>query len=250
MTREVWLTLIRVTNNSHKPKNKLKEINMKSTSTSNANNPKTGLGALLTPENSALILIDHQPFQFAGLRSHDTQTIINNVVGLAKSAKAFGVPTLLTTVIEKQGGYILKPLQDVFPEQKPIDRTFINTWEDARVVDWVKKTGRKKIIMAALWSEICLAMPAIQAAGEGYEVYAVTDASGGVSAEAHEMPVRRMVMAGVVPITWMAVAGELQRDWARQDQAAKLAEVFLEHGGGTGIALAWEMQLLNHKARA
>jgi isochorismate hydrolase len=109
----------------------------------------------------------------------------------------------------------------------------INTWEDARVADAVKKTGRKKIIMAALWSEICLAMPAIQAAGEGYEVYAVTDASGGVSAEAHDMAIRRMAMAGVVPITWMAVAGELQRDWAR---------------GGTGIALAWELQLLGQKA--
>src|SRR5437667_4148235 len=131
-TRKVWLRLIRVTNNSHKPKKQIERTNMKSTSTSNANNPKTGLGALLTPENSALILIDHQPFQFSGLRSHDTQTIINNVVGLAKSAKFFGVPTLLTTVIEKQGGYILKPLQDVFPEQKPINRTFINTWEDAR----------------------------------------------------------------------------------------------------------------------
>src|SRR5918994_7683953 len=132
----------------------------------NARNMKTGLGAMLTPDNCVLILIDHQPFQFAGLRSHDTQTIINNVVGLAKSAKAFNVPTLLTTVVEKQGGRLLKQLQDVFPEQKPIDRTFINTWEDQRVVDWVKKTGRKKIVIAALWTEICLAMPAIQAAGE------------------------------------------------------------------------------------
>src|SRR5438045_3946492 len=139
---------------------------MKSTSTSNANDPKTGLRALLTPENSALILIDHQPFQFAGLRSHDTQTIINNVVGLAKSAKIFNVPTLLTTVVEERGGYLLKQLQDVFPKQKPINRTFINTWEDANCVNWVKKTGSKKIVMAALWTEICLAMPTIQALGE------------------------------------------------------------------------------------
>src|SRR5205807_2865057 len=172
---------------------------MKGTSVSSTN-AKAGIDALLTPDNCVLILIDHQPFQFAGLRSHDTQSVINNVVGLAKSAKIFGVPTLLTTVVQDRGGYLLKQLQDVFPEQKPIDRTFINTWEDARVVDAVKKTGRKKIIMAALWSEICLAMPAIQAAGEGYEIYAVTDASGGVSAEAHEMAVRRMVMAGFVPL--------------------------------------------------
>ena len=98
---------------------------------SNTTNAKAGLDALLTPDNCVLILIDHQPFQFAGLRSHDTQSVINNVVGLAKSAKVFGVPTLFTTVVQDRGGYLLKQLQDVFPEQKPIDRTFINTWEDA-----------------------------------------------------------------------------------------------------------------------
>ena len=189
----------------------------------NLNTTKAGLGALLTPDNCALILIDHQPFQFAGLRSHDTQTIINNVVGLAKSAKAFGVPTLLTTVLEQRGGFLLKQLQEVFPEQKPIDRTFINTWEDANVIEWVKKTGKKKIVMAALWTEICLAMPAIQALGEGYEVYIVTDASGGVSVEAHEMAIMRMVQAGAVPITWTVFASELQRDWARTEILPALA---------------------------
>src|SRR5882672_926553 len=206
--------------------------------------PKAGLEAMLTPENCVLILIDHQPFQFAGLRSHDTQTIINNVVGLAKSAKAFGVPTLLTTVVEERGGYLLKALQDVFPEQKPIDRTFINTWEDQRVVDWVKKTGRKKIVMAALWTEICLAMPAIQAAGEGYEVYIVTDASGGVSLEAHEMAVQRMIAAGCMPITWSVFGSELQRDWARTESVPALAQMFVEHAGVVGTTFMWEQQLL------
>jgi len=124
----------------------------------NPSNPKTGLGAMLTPDNCVFILIDQQPYQFAGLRSHDTQTIINDVVGLAKSAKVYKVPTLLTTVVEERGGFLLKELQDVFPDQKPINRTFINTWEDKRVVDWVKKTGRKKIVMAALWTEICMAV--------------------------------------------------------------------------------------------
>ena len=209
---------------------------------------KNGLNALLTPQESVLVLIDHQPFQFANLHSHEPTLIVNNVIALAKTAKIFDVPTILTTVLADRGGKLIKGLQDVFPEQKPIDRTFINTWEDARVVDAVKKAGRKKIIMAALWSEICLAMPAIQAAGEGYEVYAVTDASGGVSAEAHDMAVRRMAMAGVVPITWMAVAGELQRDWAREETAKLSGEMFLQHGGGTGIALAWELQLLGQKA--
>src|SRR5437588_12351596 len=217
---------------------------------SDARNPKAGLAALLTPDNCVLILIDHQPFQFAGLRSHDTQSIINNVVGLAKSAKMFRVPTLLTTVLERQGGYILKPLQDVFPEQKPIDRTFINTWEDARVVDWVKKSGRTKIVMAALWTEICLAMPVIQALGEGYEVYIVTDASGGVSVEAHEMAIQRMVQAGAVPITWTVFGSELQRDWARTASVAPLAQTLVDHMGNVGTSLLWEQQLLNTPSEA
>jgi nicotinamidase-related amidase len=213
-------------------------------------NSKAGLGALLTPDNCALILIDHQPFQFAGLRSHDTQTIINNVVGLAKSAKAFNVPTLLTTVVEERGGYLLKQLQDVFPDQKPINRTFINTWEDARCVDWVEKTGRRKVVIAALWTEICLAMPAIQAAGEGYEVYIVTDASGGVSVEAHEMAIQRMVMAGCMPITWTVFASELQRDWARTETVPALAQMLVEHMGNVGTSLTWELQLLGTPASA
>ena len=209
---------------------------------------KNGLNALLTPEESVLILIDHQPFQFANLHSHEPMLIINNVIGLAKAAKAFNVPTILTTVVEDRGGKLIKGLQDVFPEQKPIDRTFINTGEDARVVDAVKKTGRKKIVMAALWTEICLAMPAIQAAGEGYEVYAVTDASGGVSVEAHEMAVRRMVMAGVVPMNWLAVSSEWQRDWAREGTAKTLGETVLPHTGSTGTSFAWELQLLGSNA--
>ncbi|MCX7361536.1 MAG: hydrolase [Alphaproteobacteria bacterium] len=218
---------------------------------SQASLTKAGLQALLTPQESVLVLIDHQPFQFANLHSHEPTMIVNNVVALAKTAKVFGVPTILTTVLESRGGSLIKALQDVFPDQKPIDRTFINTWEDQRVVDAVKKTGRKKLILAALWTEICLAMPAIQAAGEGYEVFAVTDASGGVTREAHDMAVQRLIMAGVVPITWMAVAGELQRDWARQDTAQKVGEsIFAAHGGGTGIAFAWELQLLNQKAGA
>jgi nicotinamidase-related amidase len=208
---------------------------------------KTGLDALLTPEKSILVLIDHQPFQFANLHSHDPVVIQNNVVGLAKAAKVFGVPTILTTVLEQRGGLLIKPLQDVFPEQKPIDRTFINTWEDRNVTDLVKKSGRKQLVIAALWTEVCLAMPVIQALGEGYDVFAVTDASGGVSLEAHDMAVRRMVQAGAVPITTLAVASEWQRDWAREKTVGGLAEVVSQHGGGSAIALAWELQLLNNR---
>jgi nicotinamidase-related amidase len=210
--------------------------------------PKIGLEGLLRPEDSILVLIDHQPYQFTNLNSHEPTMIINNVIGLAKAAKVFQVPTILTTVVEERGGYLIKGLQDVFPEQKPIDRTFINTWEDPKVTDIVKKSGRKQLVLAALYTEICLAMPAIQALGEGYEVFIVTDASGGVSAEAHDMAVRRMVQAGAVPITWMATVAEWQRDWAR-DTAAGLTEVILEHGGASAVATAWEFQLLNSRKK-
>jgi len=209
---------------------------------------KIGLEALLRPADSILVLIDHQPFQFANLHSHEPTLIINNVVALAKTAKVFSVPTVLTTVVEDRGGHIIKGLQDVFPEQKPIDRTFINTWEDSRVTDVVKQSGRKQLVMAGLYTEICLAMPAIQALEEGYDVFVVTDASGGVSAEAHDMAVRRMVQAGCVPITTTAVLGEWQRDWARLDTAAGVAGIVLEHGGGGAVALAWELQLLGTAA--
>ena len=146
-------------------------------------NQKIGLEGLLRPEDSILVLIDHQPYQFTNLNSHEPTMIINNVIGLAKSAKVFNVPTILTNVMEERGGHIIKGLQDVFPDQKPINRTFINTWEDPNVTDVVKKSGRKQLILASLWTEICLAMPAIQALGEGYDVFIVTDASGGVTAE-------------------------------------------------------------------
>src|ERR1700704_4020835 len=130
---------------------------MRTSSDQTSKQPRTpinGLEALLTPDNCVLILIDHQAFQIAGLRSHDTQTMINNAVALTKAAKVFGVPTLFTTVLERQGGYLLPAMQAVFPDQKPIDRTTINAWEDPRVVEWAKKTGKKKLVIAALWTEI------------------------------------------------------------------------------------------------
>ncbi len=206
--------------------------------------PKIGLQGLLRPEDSIVVLIDHQPYQFTNLNSHEPTMVINNVVGFAKAAKVFNVPTILTTVIEERGGYIIKGLQDVFPEQKPINRTFINTWEDPKVTDIVKESGRKQLIIAGLWTEICVAMPAIQAIGEGYDVFVVTDASGSTSAEAHDMAVRRMAQVGIVPINWIAVVSEWQRDWARTETAAALSQVVLEHMGASGIALAWELQLL------
>ncbi|MDC0667812.1 hydrolase [Nannocystis radixulma] len=204
---------------------------------------KVGLPSLLTPDNCVLLLIDHQPFQVSGVKNIDAALMINNVVSLAKTAKAFGVPTLLTTVVADRGGRLIKPLQDVFPEQTPIDRTQINTWEDEQCVQWVERTGRRKLVIAALWTEICLAFPVLHALGDGYDVYFVTDASGGTSVEAHEMGIARMIQAGAVPLTANVFGAELQRDWARPT-AGKLSEIILEHGGATATNLAWELQLL------
>lgn len=207
-------------------------------------NARIGLDALLAPERSVLLLIDHQPFQFSNLHSHEPTLIINNVIGLAKAAKLFNVPTVLTTVTEERGGYLLKGLQEVYPEKQPINRTFINAWEDQRVVEAVKRTGRKQLVIAALWTDICLAMPVIQSLADGYDVFFVTDASGAVSREAHDMAVLRMVQAGAVPITWIAVMSEWQRDWAREATIPAVAAVTIDHGGASGVSYAWEQQLL------
>ncbi|MCY1220572.1 nicotinamidase/pyrazinamidase [compost metagenome] len=205
---------------------------------------KTGLEALLRPEDSIVVLIDHQPFQFANLNSHEPTMVINAVTGLSKAAKIFNVPTILTTVIEERGGLIIKQIQEVFPEQKPINRTLINTWQDPNVTDIVAKSGRKQLIIAGLWTEVCVAMPAIQAAAEGYDVFVVTDACGAISAEAHDMAIRRMVQHGITPINWVAVASEWQRDWARTETAAEMAGLMIDHVGASGVAFAWELQLL------
>ena len=209
-----------------------------------SSNKKFGLEALLTPEESVLVLIDHQPFQFANLHSHEPTMIVNNVVGLAKAARAFKVPTILTTVTEDRGGHIIKGIQEVFPDQKPINRTTLNTWEDTRVVDAVKKTGRRQLIFAALWKEICLAYPVIHSLADGYDVSFVTDTSGGTTRETHDMAVLRMIQAGATPLTWMGVMSEWQRDWAREATVPAVADVSVAHAGGTGVAFLWEMQLL------
>lgn len=206
---------------------------------------RNGLDSLLRPEDSVLVLIDHQPYQLANLNSHDPHMVVNNTTALAKSAKVFGVPTILTSVIAERGGVIFPQVTDVFPGQEVIDRTFINTWEDRKVVEAVRATGRKQLIIAGLWTEICVAMPAIQAAGEGWDVTVITDASGAVSVEAHEVAIQRMIRAGVNMMTWLALAAEWQRDWARLETAVGLTEVLKQHAAGSGIAYLWEQQLLN-----
>ncbi|MFG0214141.1 hydrolase [Brevibacillus porteri] len=195
---------------------------------------------LLTPSNSAIILIDHQPQMLFGVQSADRQTVINNTVGLAKTAKVFQAPIILTTVAANSFSGPLHPqIQEVFPDQKPIDRTSMNSWEDENFLAAVKKTGRKKLIIAALWTEVCLAFPTVSAIKDGYEVYIVTDASAGTTQEAHNMSIQRMIQAGAIPVTWQSVLLEYQRDWARQDTYDSVMEMVIQHGGAYGVGVLY-----------
>jgi nicotinamidase-related amidase len=200
--------------------------------------------SLLTPENSTVIFIDHQPQMTFGVANIDGQTLINNTVGLAKAAKIFNVPTILTTVETKGfSGYMWPQLLEVFPNQTPIERTSMNSWEEAKFVEQVERIGRKKLVIAALWTEVCLVFPAIQAIEAGYEVYAVVDASGGTSQVAHDAAIQRIVQAGAVPVTWQQVLLEYQRDWARKETYDAVMDLVKEHSGtyGVGVEYAYTM---------
>lgn len=199
---------------------------------------------LLTPDNCAVILIDHQPQMFFGIESTSREKIINNVVGLAKAAKIFKVPTILTTVAAKSfSGPLIQQLQAVYPDQKPIDRTSMNSWEDKNFVAAVEKTKRKKLVIAALWTEVCLAFPALCAIAAGYEVYAVVDASGATTAEAHDAAIQRMIQVGVIPVTWVQVLCELQRDWARQETYEPVMNLAKEHAGAYGLGVFYAQSM-------
>src|SRR5208282_5170944 len=204
---------------------------------------------LLTPDNCVFLLIDYQPQMAFAVKNIDGQTLINNAVGLAKAAKVFAVPIILTTVAEKTfSGPMFSQLKDVFPDIKLIDRTTMNCWEDDRVVAAVKKTGRKKIVMGGLWTEVCIVDPTIDSLQEGFEVYVVADACGGTSVMAHEMAMQRMIQAGAVPVTWLQVLLELQRDWARTKTYDAVMGVAKEHGGPYGVGIQYAKAMLGEHA--
>ena len=209
-----------------------------------ADSSREAVHTLLTPENCTLIFIDHQPQMLFGVANIERQVLINNVVGLAKAAKTFNIPTILTTVeTESFSGFMWPQLLRVFPDQKPIERSSMNSWDDPKFVAEVERIGRKKLVIAALWTEVCLAFPAIDALRAGYEVYAVVDASGGMSKEIHDTAVMRLVQAGVVPVTWVQVMLEWQRDWARKKTYDAVIEIVKEHCGayGSGVEYAYTM---------
>jgi nicotinamidase-related amidase len=182
---------------------------------------------LLTPSNCAVLIIDYQPVQVTSVASMDRRTLVANIVALAKTAKLYDVPVVLTTVNVNTGRNqpIIHQLRDIFPTVEPIDRTAINAWEDKEFADAVRATGRKKLVMAALWTEVCLAFPALDTLREGFEVYAVVDAVGGTSVEAHQAGLQRIMQAGGVPVSWVQFACELQRDWLREKTVPGFAEI-------------------------
>lgn len=193
---------------------------------------------LLTPTNCSLLLVDYQPPMLFAVKSIDSETLVNNAVGLAKSAKLFKVPTMLTSITQKSfNGHIFSPLQRVLTQVPVLQRTTLNPWEDAKVIDAVKKTKRDKLVIAGLWTEVCIALPTIKALESGYTVYVVADACGGTTAVAHQMAMQRMIQAGAIPITWLQFLLELQRDWAREETCAAVLELAMEHAGTYGVSL-------------
>src|SRR5512136_924021 len=202
---------------------------------------------LLSPGNAALILIDYQPPQVSTVETMDRLALINNVVALAKTAKLYDLPIILSTVNVSNGVNedTIPQLASVLKDVKPIDRTSINSWEDQDFVDAVKATGRKKLIMGALWTEACLLFPSLDALNEGYEVYPVIDAVGGTSLEAHRAALERIVQAGGRPTTWNSVHCELQRDWNRTKTVPGFVQGFIENG-----MAGWFFKLETERARS
>ena len=209
-------------------------------------NPKL---EVLTPQNSQLIFIDHQPQMAFGVQSMDRQAMKNNVVGLAKAAKIFNIPTTITTVeSESFSGFTYPELLDVFPDQKTLERTSMNSWDDQKVRDALKANGRNKVVVAGLWTEVCNTTFALCAMLEGnYEIYMVADASGGTSKEAHDYAMQRMVQAGVVPVTWQQVMLEWQRDWKNRETYDDVMAVAKEHSGAYGMGVDYAYTMV-HKA--
>jgi nicotinamidase-related amidase len=184
---------------------------------------------LITPQNAALVLIDYQPSQFATVRSMDADLLRKNIVSTVRAARAFGLPIVHSTVNVSSGQQqpTVPELAELLEDNPPIDRTGVNSWEDTDFVAAVRATGRRKLIFCALWTEVCMAFAALDALREGYEVYPVVDAIGGTSPEAHRAGIERVVQAGALPIGWVSLACELQRDWNRLETVPQIVEIVL-----------------------
>ena len=200
---------------------------------------------LLDPAQTVVLIIDHQPQMYFGIEGTARTAIENNVVALAKAAKLFNVPCILTTVEAKTfSGYMYSKLQAVYPDVTPIDRTSINSWEDANVKAAINATKRKKVIIAGLWTEACVLFPALSMIEDGFDVYVATDACGGASKDAHNMAIMRMTQKNVHPITSMQAMLEWQRDWANKDTYQGIMAIVKEHGGAYGIGVEYAEKML------
>ena len=204
---------------------------------------------VLTPANCQIIFIDHQPQMAFGVQSIDRQVLKNNTVALAKAAKVFNIPPIITTVeTESFSGNTYPELLDVFPGQDILERTSMNSWDDQKVRDALKANGKKKVVVAGLWTEVCNNSFALCAMLEGdYEIYMVADASGGTSKEAHDFAMQRMIQAGVIPVTWQQVMLEWQRDWARKETYTAVMDIVREHSGAYGMGVDYAYTMV-HKA--
>lgn len=200
---------------------------------------------LLTPDNCIFVFVDHQPQMAFGITSIDRQTLKNNVIAMAKTARLFNIPTILTAVeTESFSGYIWPELMDVL-QQDPIERTSMNSWESKAFVEAVKKTGRKKLVIAALWTEACLIFPTICALDEGYEVVMNVDASGGMTKEAHDAAIRRCEKYGAEPITTVQLTLEIQRDWSRKGTYEGVTTIVREHFGAYGMGIDYAASMVH-----
>lgn len=205
--------------------------------------------SLIDPKNVGLVLVDFQPQMTFAVQSIDGQTLVNNAVGLTRTAKIFGVPTVLTSVAaESFSGPTYKQVTDVIPEVAAMDRTTMNFWEDAAVRRAIESVDRRKWLLAGLWTTACITFPAIHMLEAGYEVYVVADACGDVSTTAHDMAMQRMIQAGAVPVTWIQVALELQRDWARQETYEPVMRMMMDNAGSYGIGIQYARKVLGAHA--
>ena len=204
---------------------------------------------LLTPDNCVVTLIDLQPQMLFGVANFDRQAIINNNVALAKAARVFDVPVVLSTVETKGfSGNMWPQIQAVFPKQTPIERTTMNSWDDENFVAAIRKSSRKKIVLAGLWTETCVALPTVQAIHDGYEVYVVEDCCGDVSQLAHDNAMKRVIQAGAKPVTALSVMLEWQRDWANKDTYDAVMDIVKTHCGAYGVGVEYAYTMVHGAA--
>lgn len=205
---------------------------------------------LLTPDNCVVTLIDLQPQMLFGVGNFDRQSVISNNVLLAKAAKVFEVPVILTTVETKAFSGLMWPqVQAVYPEQKTIERTTMNSWDDTNFVAAVEKAGRRKIVLAGLWTETCVALASVQAMHDGYEVFVVEDCCGDVSQLAHENAMQRVIQAGAKPVTALSVMLEWQRDWAQKDTYDAVMDIVKTHCGAYGMGVEYAYTMVHGAAQ-